>query len=135
VCDARLIGAIPTVAEWRLAVLPRYLPASDIERIIEACDNSKPNGLRDRAILLLLARLGLRAGNVAGLRFSDINWQRATLRVLGKGRRESRLPLPQDVGDAILAYLERERPPLDDDHVFLRVIAPRGYSAKGVRWT
>jgi site-specific recombinase XerD len=126
VCDAILIGAIPTVAEWRLATLPRYLPASDIERIIKGCDTSKPNGLRDRAILLLLTRLGLRAGDVADLHFSDINWQRATLRVLGKGRRESRLPLPQDVGDAILAYLERARPPLDVDHVFLRVIAPRG---------
>ena len=125
-CDARLEGAIPTVAEWRLAALPRYLPAYDIERIIAACDASTRNGIRDRAILLLLSRLGLRAGDVAGLRFSDIDWREANLRVVGKGRRESRLPLPQEVGDAILAYLEQARPPLDDDHLFVRVIAPRG---------
>jgi len=125
-CVSGLDRAIPTIAEWRLSVLPRYLPACDVTRIIDSCDTSKPAGVRDRAVLLLLARLGLRAGEVAALRFDDIDWQAASLSVAGKGRRESRLPLPQDVGDAIIDYLERGRPPLDDGRVFLRVIAPQG---------
>jgi integrase/recombinase XerD len=123
-CPAALEGAIPKVASWRLATLPRYLPASDVERIIAACDSSTPIGCRDRAIVLLLARLGLRAGDVMGLRLSDIDWQDASLLVSGKGRREVRLPLPQEVGDAILAYLEHGRPPVDITQVFLRTQAP-----------
>ena len=123
-CPAALEGAIPKVASWRLATLPRYLPASDVERIIAACDPSTPTGCRDRAIVLLLARLGLRAGDVVGLGLSDIDWQDASLLVSGKGRREVRLPLPQEVGDAIMAYLEHGRPPVDVTQVFLRTQAP-----------
>src|SRR6202521_3912781 len=123
-CPAALEGAIPKVASWRLATLPRYLPASDVERIIAACDPSTPTGCRDRAIVLLLARLGLRAGDVMGLGLSDIDWQDASLIVSGKGRREVRLPLPQEVGDAIMAYLEHGRPPVDVTQVFLRTQAP-----------
>jgi integrase/recombinase XerD len=123
-CPAALEGAIPKVASWRLATLPRYLPASDVERIIAACDPSTPVGCRDRAIVLLLARLGLRAGDVIGLGLSDIDWHDASLLVSGKGRREGRLPLPQDVGDAIMAYLEHGRPPVVIPQVFLRTQAP-----------
>ena len=123
-CPAALEGAIPRVASWRLAALPRYLPASDVERIIAACDPSTPTGCRDRAIVLLLARLGLRAGDVVGLGLSDIDWQDASLIVSGKGRREVRLPLPQEVGDAIMAYLEHGRPPVNVTQVFLRTPAP-----------
>jgi integrase/recombinase XerD len=123
-CPAALEGAIPKVASWRLATLPRYLPASDVERIIAACDPSTLTGCRDRAILLLLARLGLRAGDVMRLDLSDIDWQDASLVVSGKGRREVRLPLPQEVGDAIMAYLEHGRPPVDVTRVFLRTQAP-----------
>mgnify|MGYP005811186899 CR=1 FL=1 len=74
--------------------LPRYLPVDEIERLIESCDVTKPHGIRDRAILLLLARLGLRAGFVLAMKFDDIAWSEGTLRVCGKGRREIRLPLP-----------------------------------------
>ena len=123
-CPAALEGAIPKVASWRLATLPRYLPASDVERIIAACDPSTPVGCRDRAIVLLLARLGLRAGDIVGLGLADIDWQEAHLLVSGKGRREVRLPLPQEVGDAILAYLEHGRPPVAITQVFLRTPAP-----------
>lgn len=123
-CPAALEGAIPKVASWRLATLPRYLPASDVERIIAACDPSTPTGCRDRAIVLLLARLGLRAGDVMGLGLSDIDWQDASLLVSGKGRREVRLPLPQEVGDAIMAYLEHGRRPVGVTQVFLRTQAP-----------
>ena len=77
------------------------------ERPISSCDLSKPHGIRDRAILLLLARLGLRAGDILDMRLDDIAWADGTLRVPGKGRREIQLPLPQDAGDALLGYLER----------------------------
>ena len=77
-------------------------------------------------MLLLLARLGLRAGDVVGLRLADIDWKRARLRLVGKGRRETCLPLPPDVGDAILAYLKNVRPAVEDDHVFLSRQAPVG---------
>ena len=105
-CPSYLLAAIPTFAHWRLSSMPRYLPASDVERIIEACDPSTLVGARDRAILLLLSRLALRAGDIVVLQLADINWDEASLRFMGKGRRETLLPLTQDVGDAILAYLQ-----------------------------
>jgi integrase/recombinase XerD len=118
-CATDLAEAVPKVPTWRLAKLPRYLPADDVERIIAACDRSSPVARRDRAMLLLLARLGLRAGDVVGLRLGDLEWEQGRLRVAGKGRRETRRPLPQDVGDAILGYLESERPAAATDHLFL----------------
>ncbi|MBB4264209.1 tyrosine-type recombinase/integrase [Bradyrhizobium sp. CIR3A] len=93
--------------QWRLSSLPRYISSSDVETLIATCDQTTATGVRDRAILLLLARLGLRAGDILSLRLTDIDWQQATLSVRGKGRRETRLPLPQDAGDALLAYLIR----------------------------
>lgn len=123
-CRLWLDQAVPTIPQWRLSALPRYLPVADVERLIGACDPTKPHGIRDRAILLLLARLGLRAGDILDLRLEDIAWEEGTLRVCGKGRREIRLPLPQDAGDALLDYLERARPPVDDHRIFLRSSAP-----------
>lgn len=135
-CTPGLDAAIPTIAMWRLATLPQYLPADDIERIIAACDPSTPLGARDQAIILLMARLGLRGSDVIGLRFPDINWQEATLVVSGKSRRETRLPLPQDVGDALLHYLEYARPPVASDRVFMTSMAPWGaLSRQGIRQT
>lgn len=123
-CRSGLDHAVPTIPQWRLSALPRYLPASAVERIIASCDLSKPHGIRDRAILLILARLGLRAGDVLTMRLDDIAWNEGTIRVRGKGRREVRLPLPQDAGDALIEYLSRARPRVDDDRVFLRSSAP-----------
>lgn len=123
-CHPGLDHAIPTVPQWRLSALPRYLPPADVERMIASCDMTTLAGLRDRAILLLLARLGLRAGDVLGLRLDDVDWVEATLRVHGKGRRDVRLPLPQDAGDALLAYLERRCPGRPEPRVFLRSFAP-----------
>jgi integrase/recombinase XerD len=116
--------AVPAIPQWRLSALPRYLPPADVERLIACCDRTKPHGVRDKAILLLLTRLGLRAGDILGMRLDDIAWDEGTLRVRGKGRREVRLPLPQDAGDALLDYLERVRPRVDDDRIFLRSSAP-----------
>lgn len=123
-CSTDLIGAVPMVPSRRLAKLPLYLHAEAIEQIIDACPCDTRTGLRDRAMLLLLARIGLRAGDVVGLRLGDIDWRKGRLRVAGKGRRETHLPLPQDAGDAVLVYLKDARPTAADDHVFLTVQAP-----------
>ena len=126
-CRAGLEHAIPVVPHWRLSALPRYLPSADVERVIASCNVTTARGLRDRAILLLLARLGLRAGDVVNLRLDDIDWRAAALRVRGKGRRDVHLPLPQDVGDALLAYLKARHAAGAgaEPRVFLRVYAPR----------
>ena len=123
-CGLELVHAVPTIPQWRLSAMPRYLPAGDVERMVASCDVSKAHGVRDRAILLLLARLGLRAGDVLDLRLSDIGWAEGTLRVRGKSRREVCLPLPQDAGDAVLEYICRARPDSNSDAVFLRSSAP-----------
>jgi site-specific recombinase XerD len=129
-CRAGLLGAIPTVAHWRLAALPKYLSPEDIERIIGSCKVSSPTGKRDRAILLLLARLGLRAGDIVQMRLQDIDWKSAWLHVAGKGRQQARLPLSQEVGLAIAAYLQEARPPASTDSLFLRSRAPfRGFQS------
>ena len=131
-CRAGLDSAIPAIAGWRLASLPCSLSLGDVERLLSACDSASPMGLRDRAVILLLARLGLRAGDVAELRFADIDWDDASILVTGKSRREARLPLPQEVGDAILAYLQL-RPRIDDERVFVRCVAPfRGLPGSSV---
>ena len=117
-----LAGCVPAVAGWRLASLPKGLELEQVERILATCDQRSLVGCRDRAVLYLLARLGLRAGEVAGLRLEDIDWRAAEVVVRGKGR-ESRLPLPPDVGAAIVAYL-RHRPRVDCRAVFLCVHAP-----------
>ena len=122
-CSADLLGAIPSVACWRLSALPRYLSVEDIERLVAACDRGR-HPLRDRAILLLLYRLALRAGDILRLQLSDIAWHDGAIRVSGKGRRETPLPLSQEVGDALLDYIVRERPPVPEYHVFLRAEAP-----------
>jgi site-specific recombinase XerD len=123
-CASELAGAIPVLAHWRLSSLPRYLPADDVERVIAACDRTSSVGCRDRAILLLLARLGLRAGDIVHLRLRDVDWKEAWIRVSGKGRRETRLPLAQEVGDALVTYLTRGRPQTASDAVFVRSRAP-----------
>jgi site-specific recombinase XerD len=123
-CRPGLDQAVPRVANWRLSALPRYLVADDVERLIASCDVAKPQDMRDRAVLLLLARLGLRGGDIVAMRIDDIDWREATLRVRGKARREVRLPLPQDVGDAVLAYLVEARPQVAVDRVFLCANAP-----------
>jgi site-specific recombinase XerD len=125
-CSPDLVAAVPGIARWQLASLPRYIDAADIERLIAVCDPNCTAGSRDRAIILLLVRLGLRAGDVRDLLLTDIDWPHGRIRVMGKGRCESWLPLPQEVGDAVWYYLEHFRPRIDDEHVFLRVYAPLG---------
>ena len=124
-CRPGLVAAVPTVPLQRFSTLPRHLPRDDIERIIASCDRATPMGLRDRAILLLLARLALRAGDVANLRLNDIDWDNAVVRVSGKSRRAAVLPLPQDVGAAMRDYILHARPVVEAEKVFLRMMPPR----------
>lgn len=129
-CRTGLDQAVPAVAGWRLASLPRGLPASEVAQLLAVCSGESVARIRDRVIILLLVRLGLRAGDVAELRLTDIDWKDSSLVVSGKSRREVRLPLPQEVGDALLTYLEC-RPAANTDRVFLRVIAPIGPFRRG----
>lgn len=131
-CDTDLPAAVPRVPLPRLAALPMYLGPDQIEKMICGC-NSNVVGLRDRAMLLLLARLGLRPSDVVRVTLDDLDWRRGRIRVFGKSRREAWLPLPQDAGNAILTYLDRRRAVTDHHHVFLGIYAPFGpLSAKTV---
>jgi site-specific recombinase XerC len=102
-----LAGAVPSVAPWRTASLPTALDAAGLARLLASCDRRSTSGRRDFAILVLLARLGLRAGEVAALCLDDIDWRAGEVVVRGKGDRRERLPLPEDVGEALARYLRR----------------------------
>jgi integrase/recombinase XerD len=122
---ASLACAVPSVAGWRLTGLPRGLEPGQLRRLLASCARRRATGRRDYAILLLLARLGLRAGEVAALGLDDIDWHAGQIAVRGKGNRTERLPLPADVGAAIASYLRHGRPATADGRsVFVRVKAP-----------
>ena len=123
-CRPGLVGAVPTISRRPAAQLPRYVAEADVEALIASCDTATPVGLRDRAVLLLLARLALRPGDIAALRLDDIDWRQAVLTVCGKSRRAAALPLPQEVGDALKDYILRARPRRPDATVFQRALAP-----------
>lgn len=128
-----LAGAVPSVARWSVAGLPRDLTAKQVTALLASCDRRRALGRRDYAILVLLVRLGLRAAEVSALRLDDIEWRAGELVVRGKGRTEERLPLPADVGMAVAAYLRRGRPKRPEREVFLRTCAPlRGLAPSGV---
>jgi len=128
-----LAAAVPSVARRSNAGLPRFLTQRQVKAMLASCDRRRAMGRRDYAILVLLARLGLRSAEVAGLRLDDLDWRAGEIVVRGKGGVEERLPLPTDVGEAIAAYLKRGRPRRPDREVFLRVVAPlRGLSPGGV---
>lgn len=128
-----LANAVPSVARWSVAALPRGLSRPDVTALLASCDRRRPIGRRDYAILVLLARLGLRAAEVAVLRLDDIDWRAGQIVVRGKGRTEELLPLPPDVGSAIASYLRRGRPQRPERELFLRVNAPlRGLTPEGV---
>ena len=119
-----LSGSVPTVANWSLSTLPRFLPVGDVERILQGCDRGTSIGRRNYAILLLLARLGLRAGEVVGLNLDDIDWTTSRITIRGKGGTSVPLPLAADVGAALAAYLHEDRPRCSTRRVFIRYRAP-----------
>jgi site-specific recombinase XerD len=122
--QTNLAAGIPAVACWRLSTVPKYLKPVEVEQLLNSCDRSTIKGQRDYAILLLRARLGLRAGEVRAMRLEDIHWDSGEMLVRGKGQRHDRLPIPQDVGKALAAYLREGRSRCQSRHVFLRIPAP-----------
>ena len=130
--SADLVSCVPTVPNWRQTGLPQVLKPDEIKQILNSCDRSRDPGRRNYAILLLLARLGLRAGEVARLALKDIDWESGEIVVGGKRGRWNRLPLPGDVGHALADYLKRERPRCESRRVFVRSKAPRvGFTTSG----
>jgi integrase/recombinase XerD len=132
VIGASLVGAVPTAANWKLAGLPKYLTPEQAGMLLASCNRVTAVGRRDLAIMTLLARLGLRAGEVAGLRLEDIDWRRGEITVVGKGDRRERLPLPADVGEALVSYLNGFRPAATTGReVFLGTRAPHRALTRG----
>ena len=123
-CLASLYASVPTIAHWRLSALPRYLQPDQVEKVIASPDLTTSLGTRNRAILLLLARLGLRVGDIVQIRLGDLDWREGMICVSGKGRRQAVLPLTQEIGDALAAYMKDHRPQADTDAVFVRSFAP-----------
>lgn len=129
-----LVWVVPSVADLRDRSLPRGLEPAAVRRLLASCDRRRLAGRRDFAILLLLSRLGLRAGEVAAIILDDVDWRAGMLLVHGKGNHEDVLPLPTDVGEAIVSYLRR-RPRCECRALFLRVTAPRrGMDRCTVAW-
>lgn len=120
ICQARLDEAVPTAASWRLSTLPRYLREDQLQALLASLDGSTPRARRDRAMVLCLSALGLRASEVAKLRLEDIDWRAGTVHIrTRKTRRGAVLPLPREVGGAIAAYLRAGRPSKQERHVFV----------------
>jgi site-specific recombinase XerD len=119
-----LASAVPRVANRSLSQLPRYLEKHEVEKVLRSCDRRRKVGKRDYAILLLLARLGLRAGEVVQLSLDDLDWHAGEMLIRGKGARVDRLPLLQDVGQALADYLQKGRPECSSRRVFIQCKAP-----------
>jgi site-specific recombinase XerD len=124
-----LAGCVPSVAGWAFSEIPKGLPAGAVERLLRQQNRSTPLGQRNYAILLLLARLGLRAGEVLALTFADFDWENGCITVRRKAGRWMQLPLPADVGEAVAVYLQSSRPRCSSRRVFVRHAAPiRGFA-------
>lgn len=126
-----LADCVPSMRRWRLASLPTVLPAAQVQRALDGCDRATPMGRRDYAILIMLAKLGLRAGEVATLTLDDIDWRASVMLVRAKGRQRARMPIPPDVGAAVVAYLRNGRPKSSCRRLFIRALAPHVGFASG----
>ncbi len=128
--EVDLAAAVPRVADWRLSTVPKYLSAEQVERVLDSCERGTATGRRDYALLLLLVRLGLRAGEVVAMQLDDIDWRAGEIIIRGKGAIHERLPLPPDVGEALVEYLRQDRPACATRRLFVRVRAPhRGFAS------
>jgi site-specific recombinase XerD len=126
-----LAGCVPSMRRWKLATLPTYLPAVQVQKALDGCDRATVMGRRDYAILMMLAKLGLRANEVATLTLDDIDWRAGEMLVRAKGRQRARMPIPPDVGAAVVAYLRDTRPKSSCRRLFVRTLAPRVGFASG----
>lgn len=134
-CSTELLGALPQLASWRLQELPTVITAAEVQCLIDSCAQCPLTARRDRAALTLMWSLALRAGDIVNLDLTDIDWREARVRFSGKNKRELWLPLTQDVGDALIDYLQNERPDIDCTRVFVKSIAPCGpVSRNTVAW-
>lgn len=125
-----LAAVVPTVATWRFSEMPKFIEPEQVQQMLRSCDQGNACGRRDYAVLLFLARLGLRAGEVVHLCLEDIDWNAGTVLVRGKSARQDHLPLPSEVGCALAAYLQKGRPFCDTRRVFVRMKAPHvGFSS------
>jgi site-specific recombinase XerD len=126
-----LAGCVPSMRRWKLATLPTYLPAAEVQKALDGCDRATVMGRRDYAILMMLAKLGLRANEVATLTLDDIDWRAGEMLVRAKGRQRARMPIPPDVGTAVVAYLRDTRPKSSCRRLFVRTLAPHVGFASG----
>ena len=126
-----LAGCVPSMRRWKLATLPTYLPAAQVQKALDGCDRAAAMGRRDYAILMMLAKLGLRADEVATLTLDDIDWRASEMLVRAKSRQRARMPIPPDVGAAIVAYLRNGRPKSSCRRLFVRTLAPHVGFASG----
>ena len=125
-----LASGVPVVACWRLSTVPKFLKSNEVQQVLDSCDQTTIKGQRDYTVLLLLARLGLRGGELVAMRLDDINWEAGEMLIRGKGQRHDRLPIPKDVGKALATYLRHGRPRTVARHVFVRLNAPhRGFAS------
>lgn len=131
-----LAGCVPSIRRWTLASLPTYLSAAQVEKVLDGCDRATAMGRRDYAILMMLARLRLRAGEVAALTLDDIDWRSSEMLVRAKGRQRARVPIPPDVSAAVVAYLRDGRPRSSCRRLFVRTLAPHvGFASAGaITW-
>jgi site-specific recombinase XerD len=130
-----LAGCVPSIRRWKLATLPTYIPAAEVQKALDSCDRTTTTGRRDYAILMMLAKLGLRAGEVATLTLDDIDWRAGEMLVCRKGRKRAPMPMPQDVGAAVVAYLRNGRPKSSSRRLFVRAVAPHVGFAHGTTIT
>jgi integrase len=119
-----LAGCVPTVARWSFFALPKSLPPPAVRRVLDHCNRRTPSGRCDYAILSLLARLGLRAGEIVALALEDLDWETGRITIRGKGESWAQLPVPPDVGEAVADYLRQDRPRCSSRRVFIRNRAP-----------
>jgi site-specific recombinase XerD len=126
-----LAGCVPSIRRWKLASLPTYLSAAQVQKVLDGCDRATAMGRRDYAILMMLAKLGMRADEVATLTIDDIDWRSGEMLVRAKGRQRATMPILPDVGAAVVAYLRDGRPKSSCRRLFLRRPAPNVGFASG----
>jgi site-specific recombinase XerD len=126
-----LAGCVPSIRQWKLANLPTYLSTEQVQNVLDGCDRASTIGRRDYAILMMLAKLGLRANEVATLTLDDIDWRSGEMCIRAKGRQRVGMPIPPDVGAAVAAYLRDRRPKSSCRRLFLRTVTPRVGFASG----
>lgn len=126
-----LAGCVPSIRRWKHAGLPTYLSEEQVQTVLDGCDRATALGRRDYAILMMLAKLGMRAGEVATLTLDDIDWRSGEMLIRAKGRQRARMPIPPDVGAAVVAYLRDGRPKSSCRRLFLRMSAPQVGFASG----